>query len=358
MSRTRLPHNILDFKQFLLRRQVIYLYREVLKLIKEHKSLDQQRELKEWASYEFRSRKNLTDEGAVKMHLAKGRLAVKELAAAIRMAKDKREVERVQPTANERGKPKSDSNRSNRGKGDRRSENRRGWAAIRRMKNGEAEGPDNKPVEAWKVVGRTATWWLKQVFNDDIMEAKHMADHWRASTLIQIFKNKGNIQDCGNYQGIKLTSHTLKRVIDKRLRNGWKSTTDAIFALRQSMEKYREGLEKLHCIFIDLEKAYDRVPRQELWNCLRLEKVEEKYIRLVQDMYEDSKTIVKCTAGEEFEVTLGLHQGSALSPFLFAVIIDYVTGELQREAPWDMLFADDLVVRGKTKEEVEQRLGL
>ncbi|XP_065057509.1 LYR motif-containing protein 2-like [Rhopilema esculentum] len=87
MSRTRLPHNILDFKQFLLRRQVIYLYREVLKLIKEHKSLDQQRELKEWASYEFRSRKNLTDEGAVKMHLAKGRLAVKELAAAIRMAK-------------------------------------------------------------------------------------------------------------------------------------------------------------------------------------------------------------------------------------------------------------------------------
>ncbi|XP_065057624.1 uncharacterized protein LOC135685569 [Rhopilema esculentum] len=137
-----------------------------------------------------------------------------------------------------------------------------------------------------------------------------------------------------------------------------RSTTDAIFALRQSMEKYREGLEKLHCIFIDLEKAYDRVPRQELWNCLRLEKVEEKYIRLVQDMYEDSKTIVKCTAGEEFEVTLGLHQGSALSPFLFAVIIDYVTGELQREAPWDMLFADDLVVRGKTKEEVEQRLGL
>ena len=51
------------------------------------------------------------------------------------------------------------------------------------------------------------------------------------------------------------------------------------------MEKHREGQGHLHCIFIDLEKAYDRVPRSEVWNCLRLKGVKEKHIRLIQDMY-------------------------------------------------------------------------
>ena len=39
-----------------------------------------------------------------------------------------------------------------------------------------------------------------------------------------------------------------------------KGTTDAVFALRMLMEKYRKGQRELHCVFVDLEKAYDRVP--------------------------------------------------------------------------------------------------
>ncbi|KAK3513078.1 hypothetical protein QTP70_000985 [Hemibagrus guttatus] len=83
-----------------------------------------------------------------------------------------------------------------------------------------------------------------------------------------------------------------------------KSTTDAIFALRILMEKYRDGQRELHCVFVDLEKAYDRVPREELWYCMRKSGVAEKYVRVVQDMYERSRTVVRCAVGqtEEFKV--------------------------------------------------------
>ncbi|KAK3545691.1 hypothetical protein QTP70_010893 [Hemibagrus guttatus] len=91
-----------------------------------------------------------------------------------------------------------------------------------------------------------------------------------------------------------------------------------------SVEKYRDGQRELHCVFVDLEKAYDRVPREELWYCMRKSGVAEKYVRVVQDMYERSRTVVRCAVGqtEEFKVEVGLHQGSALSPFLFAIVIE------------------------------------
>ena len=124
------------------------------------------------------------------------------------------------------------------------------------------------------------------------------------------------------------------------------------------MEKYREGQRQLHCVFVDLKKAYDRVPREELWYCMRKSGIAEKYVRLVQDMYEESETVVRCAIGttKSFKVKVGLHQGSALSPFLFAVIMDRLTNEVRREPPRTMLFADDNVICEKTREEVEQRL--
>ncbi|KAF7704748.1 hypothetical protein HF521_021820, partial [Silurus meridionalis] len=72
--------------------------------------------------------------------------------------------------------------------------------------------------------------------------------------------------------------------------------------------------------------------------------VSEKYVRVVQDMYEDSVTAVKCTVGKTdwFRVKVGLHQGSALSPFLFAVVRDRLTDEVRQESPWAMMFADDM----------------
>ena len=73
---------------------------------------------------------------------------------------------------------------------------------------------------------------------------------------------------------------------------------------------------------MDLEKAYDRVLREELCLCIRESGVAEKYFRPVQDMYGSSTTVVWCTVGvaDSFKVEMGQLQEMALRPFLFALV--------------------------------------
>ena len=84
----------------------------------------------------------------------------------------------------------------------------------------------------------------------------------------------------------------------------------------------------------------------------------EKYVRLVQDMNEGNKTVVRCAVEttQSYKVKVGLHQGSALNLFLFAVTMDRRTDEVRREPLWTMLFADDIVIFEETRKEVERRI--
>ena len=64
----------------------------------------------------------------------------------------------------------------------------------------------------------------------------------------------------------------------------------------------------------------------------------------------------RCGRTEYFEVKVGLHQGTALSPLLFILIMDVLAKEARSKPPWAMLFADDLVLVGETvEEELERR---
>lgn len=245
---------------------------------------------------------------------------------------------------------------------------------LKRMKGGKAMGPDGIPIEVWRGLGDIAIVWLTKLFNL-IFRSNKMPEEWRRSTLVPIFKNKGDVQSCTNYRGIKLMSHTMKlweRVIEHRLRRltsvtknqfGFmpgRSTMEAIFLVRQLMERYREKKKDLHMVFIDLEKAYDKIPRNVMWWALEKHKVPTKYITLIKDMYDNVVTSVRTSDGDtdDFPIKIGLHQGSALSPYLFTLVMDEVTGDIQGDIPWCMLFADDVVLIDDSRAGVNRKLEL
>ena len=161
-----------------------------------------------------------------------------------------------------------------------------------------------------------------------------------------------------------------ERVIEARLREivnirenqfGFRpgmSTTEPVFALRQLQEKCREKNKHLHMVFVDLEKSFDRIPGDLIWWCFIKKGVPEEYVKVVQDMNRSSKTQVVTQKGETeyFPIEVGLHQGSAPSPLLFIIIMDVITENIEKDPPWAMMFADDLVLCAMTREEVEEDL--
>ena len=85
----------------------------------------------------------------------------------------------------------------------------------------KAMGPDEIPIEVWKCLGDVGVCWLTNIFNKILSAINKMPSKWRRSTLIPIYKNKGDDQNCTNYHEIKLIRHIMELqeiVIENRLR--------------------------------------------------------------------------------------------------------------------------------------------
>ena len=114
-----------------------------------------------------------------------------------------------------------------------------------------------------------------------------------------------------------------------------RGTTDAIFILRQLHEKYLGKKKNLHFAFVDLEKAFDRVPRAVLWWAMRKLGTDEWIIRAVQAMYANARSSVRVNGqySSEFNVGVGVHQGSVLSPLLFIMVMEALSREFRTGCP-------------------------
>ena len=107
-------------------------------------------------------------------------------------------------------------------------------------------------------------------------------------------------------------------------------------------------------LFVDLEKAFDQVPRDVIRFVLRRTGVPEYLVNGVMSLYEGCKpaVLVDGELSSSFSVKVGVHQGSALSPLLFVMVMDVLTEDVRDGSLMELLYADDLVFFGKSLNDV------
>ena len=205
-----------------------------------------------------------------------------------------------------------------------------------------------------------------------VFDGRGMPDEWKTSVVVPIFKGKGDVMSCGSYSGVKLLEHAMKiveRVLERQIRTlinlnkmqfGFmpgKATVDAIFIVRRMQEEYQKKGEKLYMCFVDVEKAFDRVPRKVMEWAMRKKGLSEVMVQAVMSLYDGAKTRVRVgyAYSEEFKVKVSVHQEYVLSPLLFAIVVDVITKKARRGVVDELLYADDLVLMSKTMDDLKER---
>ena len=200
------------------------------------------------------------------------------------------------------------------------------------------------------------------------------------SLIVPIWKRKGDVPDQGKYRGFTLLSHVLKlleRGLDARIRRiiegdfgekqqgsrKGRGTADEMYVLRQMVEK-RLKLGSIALVFVDLEKAFDTAPRGMVmaklqWWKLQWMGVPEAEVRMVEGTHEKTtaRVVVGEGASDEFEVNIGLRQGSVQNPLLFIAVLDLINRKtVVKDAMKKLLYADDLALVANYKQELQETL--
>ncbi|XP_057532853.1 uncharacterized protein LOC130810734 [Amaranthus tricolor] len=199
---------------------------------------------------------------------------------------------------------------------------------------------------------------------------------------------EGDLQVCENYRGIKLLSHAMKlweRVIEKRIRretviremigansNNRKRTGRRVVALLlpgecdfSELVTNRRSASGMQCSGQKVsDESWHMWDDSLLWLwTIMLRSVDVRRVmafcgttrrffsRLVATYIHTSMGMT-----ESFLIKVGLHEGSALSPFIFTVIMEEISNSILETIPWCMLFNDNIVLVAETKEEANSKL--
>jgi len=212
---------------------------------------------------------------------------------------------------------------------------------------------------------------------------------WALGAITPLLKPGGNPCDCGSYRGITVGTILAKlyatvintRVVrwaeDKGVRAkgqaGFRKdhrTSDQIFVLRTLIEQQRMAGTPLFVCFVDFQKAYDTVPRDQLWCKLDRMGISGFILNAIRALYADVPVSVKTRQGltPTFQSLMGVKQGCPLSPTLFGLYIDdfekvvlerslglFLPGLGGTPAP-PLLYADDLALMSLTVDGLQRQL--
>lgn len=142
-------------------------------------------------------------------------------------------------------------------------------------------------------------------------------------------------------------------------------TTDSIFVLHNLITWCLNNKKKLYSVFVDYQKAFDYVVRDNLWYKLLKVGVRGKMYNIIRSMYKSVSSTIKGVT-EPIQCVLGVRQGESLSPFLFAIYVndleDYMKEKGVRGLTIDTLklfvlfYADDAVLFSDTRAGLQEGL--
>ncbi|KAK3517069.1 hypothetical protein QTP86_004180, partial [Hemibagrus guttatus] len=206
---------------------------------------------------------------------------------------------------------------------------------------------------------------------------------WATGVVVPLFK-KGDRRVCSNYRGITLLSlpgKVYSRVLERKVRplvepriqeeqcgfRPSRGTLDQLYTLHRVLEGSWEFAQPVHMCFVDLEKAFDRVPRGILWEVLWEYGVRGPLLRAVRSLYNRSRSLVRIASckSDLFPVHVGLRQGCPLSPVLFIVFMDRISRRSQGlegvrfgdHRISSLIFADDVVLLASSGLDLQHALG-
>ena len=247
-------------------------------------------------------------------------------------------------------------------------------------------GPDGIPNEFYKEGGEVILGGLERLFGE-IVRTERVLEEWNKTKVTLLHKGgHKSKKEIKNYRPVavantisnifcgilkeKITEVVEREGIISDEQSGFRKNrrgTDNLYIMKEIIEEAKKEGKQYYCAFLDIEKAYDTVDREVLWEILHRMGLEDKVVNIVKSLYNN--TSAEYSLGdikvEEIRSRRGLRQGCTLSPLLFSLFMEEFTRRIKKlnlgirigeELLAILLFADDIILLAETPEDLQRLL--